>query len=123
MVDVFGSCNEVGPPGPKGSKGDNGAIVDPTSSYETYVKYINLRKKNLHSILGLVNITSSLSPHPYTYIQSILEEEKEGTGVQLLPGDIKGLKTKLNLLLAEYRAGNNSSTRNEIVSILDELRR
>ena len=73
MVDVFG-CHRQGPPGPKGPKGDNGAIVDPTtSSYETYVKYINLRKKALHSILGLVNITSSLSPQPYTYIQSILE--------------------------------------------------
>ena len=72
MVDVFG-CHKQGPPGPKGPKGDNGAIVDPTSSYETYVKYINLRKKTLHSILGLVNITSSLSPYPYSYIQSILE--------------------------------------------------
>ena len=51
------------------------------------------------------------------------EEEKHGTGVQFLPGDIKGLNTKLNLLLGEYRAGNKSSTRNEIVSILDELRR
>ena len=51
------------------------------------------------------------------------EEEKEGEGILFLPGDIKGLKTKLNLLLAEYRAGNKSSTRNEIVSIVDELRR
>ena len=51
------------------------------------------------------------------------DEEKQGTGVQFLPGDIKGLNTKLNLLLGEYRAGNKSSTRNEIVSILDELRR
>ena len=44
--------------------------------------------------------------------------------VQFLPGDIKGLETKLNYLLGEYRAGNRSSyTRNEIVSILDELLR
>ena len=43
--------------------------------------------------------------------------------MQFLPGDIKGLQTKLNLLLGEYRAGNKSSTRNQIVSILDELRR
>ena len=50
-------------------------------------------------------------------------EEKEGSGVQFLPGDIKGLQTKLNLLLGEYRAGNKSSTRNQIVSILDELKR
>ena len=46
-----------------------------------------------------------------------------GSGVQFLPGDIKGLQTKLNLLLGEYRAGNKSSTRNQIVSILDELKR
>ena len=55
------------------------------------------------------------------------EEEKReassGSGVQFLPGDIKGLQTKLNLLLGEYRAGNKSSTRNQIVSILDELKR
>ena len=51
------------------------------------------------------------------------EEKKSGSGVQFLPGDIKGLQTKLNLLLGEYRAGNKSSTRNQIVSILDELKR
>ena len=44
------------------------------------------------------------------------------SGIQFLPGDIKGLTTKLNLLLAEFRAGN-TSTRNEIVFILDELLR
>ena len=47
-----------------------------------------------------------------------------GSGIQFLPGDIKGLNIKLNLLLAEYVAGNRSSlTRNEIVGILDELKR
>ena len=50
-------------------------------------------------------------------------DEKYGRGIEFLPGDIKGLTTKLNLLLAEYRAGNKSSTRNAIVSIIDELRR
>ena len=39
------------------------------------------------------------------------------------PGDIKGLLTKLQLLLAEFDSGNGVSTRNEIVSILDELKR
>ena len=48
-------------------------------------------------------------------------DEAKGDGI-FLPGDIKGLKTKLNLLLAEFRAGN-TTTRNEIVFILDELRR
>ena len=44
-----------------------------------------------------------------------------GTGIQFLPRDIKGLTTKLHLLLAEFAAGNRTSTRNEIVFILDEL--
>ena len=86
MVDVFG-CHKQGPPGPKGPKGDNGAIVDPASSYETYVKYINLRKKTLHSILGLVNITSSLSPH--SYIQSLLESSTTYTSYYWLDQSFK----------------------------------
>ena len=57
------------------------------------------------------------------------EDEEEGnkgvagSGIQFLPGDIKGLIIKLNLLLAEFAAGNRSSTRNQIVGILDELKR
>ena len=48
---------------------------------------------------------------------------KEGDGIQFLPGDIKGLDIKLNyLLLAEFAAGNRSSTRDQIVAILDELK-
>ena len=51
-------------------------------------------------------------------------EQKTGEDIsQFLPGDIKGVQTKLNNLLAEYRAGNRLSTRNEIVSILDKLLR
>ena len=49
--------------------------------------------------------------------------DKSGSGIQFLPGDIKGLQNRLTYLLAEYRAGNNKSTRNEIVPILDELLR
>ena len=53
-----------------------------------------------------------------------VDDEQSGEGIQFLPGDIKGLTTKLNLLLAEFAAGNTSSTRNKIVYILDErLRR
>ena len=49
------------------------------------------------------------------------EEVEEGSGIQFLPGDIKGLLAQLSLLLAEYRAGNKSSTRNQIVAIIDRL--
>ena len=49
--------------------------------------------------------------------------EKSGNGVvQFLPGDIKGLQTKLCYLLGEFRAGN-TITREEIVPISDELLR
>ena len=52
------------------------------------------------------------------------EQKKEtGTGIQFLPGNIKGLIEQLHLLLAEFRAGNKSSTRNRIVAILDQLLR
>ena len=58
----------------------------------------------------------------YRLMEGILQP-KEGSGTMVfLPGDIKGLQTKLGLLLAEYRAGN-TGTRNQIVSILDELLR
>ena len=51
------------------------------------------------------------------------EKENFGSGIQFLPGDIEGLIEQLHLLLAESRAGNKSSTRNQIVAILDQLRR
>ena len=51
------------------------------------------------------------------------EEIKKGNGIEFLPGDINGLIEQLHLLLAESRAGNKSSTRNQIVAILDQLLR
>ena len=50
-------------------------------------------------------------------------DKKEGQGVEFLPGNIDGLLRQLHLLFAESRAGNKSSTRNQIVGILDELLR
>lgn len=51
------------------------------------------------------------------------DEKKDGTGISYLPGDINGLIEQLHLLLAESRAGNKSSTKNQIVAILDQLLR
>ena len=48
-------------------------------------------------------------------------DEQSGEGIQFLPGEIKGLTMKLNLLLAEFADGNTSPTRNDIVYILDAL--
>ena len=55
--------------------------------------------------------------------EGLREKENSGSGIQFLPGDIEGLIGQLHLLLAESRAGNKSSTRNQIVAILDQLRR
>ena len=56
------------------------------------------------------------------YKQEDSEEEKEGRGgVKYLPSTIKALKEKLAVLLAEYQAGN-TTTRNELVPVLDQLR-
>ena len=49
--------------------------------------------------------------------------QQEGHGIQFLPTDINSLQTKLGYLLGEYRAGNTSATRNEIVAIADNLLR
>ena len=49
------------------------------------------------------------------------DDEKDGSGIQFLPGNINDLIEQLHLLLAESRAGNKASTRNQIVAILDEL--
>ena len=38
-----------------------------------------------------------------------------------LPSDINSLEEKLNLLLAEFNAGNRAETRNQIVAIIDQL--
>ena len=71
MVDVFGSAI-IGKRGQRSPSGEDGVLTDPSSTYETYVKYINLRRKTLHSILGLVNITSNLSIYQ-GYLQAVLE--------------------------------------------------
>ena len=54
--------------------------------------------------------------------QSPMKKKTEGSGVIFLPGTIKALTEKLKLLIGEYSAGN-TTTRNEIVSILDVLRK
>ena len=70
------------------------------------------------------SVTDTSRPyHTYKWRNIISSLSSTGDGIHFLPGDIKGLKTKLNLLLAEFAAGNKTSTRNEIVPILDELLR
>ena len=45
----------------------------------------------------------------------------QGEGIHFLPSNIKTLEERLEILLGEYQAGNQTSTRNEIVPIADEL--
>jgi len=58
-------------------------------------------------------------------VENVMPENKktevEGDGI-FLPGTIKGLLQKLNILVAEFQAGNKT-TQNEIVAVLDELKR
>lgn len=62
--------------------------------------------------------------YKYTKIlRSLPSFQQSGSGIQFLPADIKALEQKLEILLGEYRAGNRTSTRNEIVAIADELLR
>ena len=70
------------------------------------------------------NETKHSRPHTTFKWKNIISSlSVSGEGIHFLPGDIKGMKSKLNLLLSEYSAGNKTSTRNEIVPILDELLR
>ena len=57
----------------------------------------------------------------YKWQHIFKEMEKVGHGIDFLPSDITSLQQKLSYLLAEYRAGNTSATRNEIVAIADNL--
>ena len=49
------------------------------------------------------------------------EDEKEGKGIHFLPGNIEGLLEQFRLLFAEFCAGNKSSTKKQMVAILDQL--
>ena len=50
------------------------------------------------------------------------EHPYKGDGVVYLPGEINGLTNKFHLLAAEFFAGN-ATGRNELIHVLDALRR
>ena len=47
--------------------------------------------------------------------------EKKGHGIVFLPSDIISLEQDIAYLLGEYRAGNTSAARNQIVAIADNV--
>ena len=55
-------------------------------------------------------------------IANIVKDTKIGQGLKFLPTAVGGLQKKLALLSAEFDAGN-TTTRNELVAVLNELRR
>ena len=88
---------------------------DDLDVYRDLVKHTNVMEYP-------ANVTTNSRPRS-TYKWRIIFDTFSGSGIEFLPGDIKGMKTKLSLLLGEFAAGNTSSTRNEIVCLLDELLR
>ena len=81
---------------------------------------------------GLFTKSSSEPPspaHTRSYGKARKKKDREafykgwkGDGVVYLPGDINGLAKKLQLLAAEFFAGN-TTVRNELVHVLDALLR
>jgi len=68
------------------------------------------------------NVTGGSKPEgtkKYAILQKFAV--KKGEGVVFLPNDLSTLEEKLNLLLAEFNAGNRAETRNQIVAIVDYL--
>ena len=83
--------------------------------------------KEINHIVDLIDHPQEIvsgrpkSTKKYRFLKKATGEGIFPSGV-FLPGDIKGLKTKLNILLAEYTAGNRT-THNQIIAIIDELLR
>ena len=84
--------------------------------YRQLVEHTNVME-NPHNLRRNSNVKGT-----YKWKQ-IFSKFRIGNTIQFLPSDIKGLQSKLNYLLGEYRAGNTSATRNQIVAIADELLR
>ena len=90
---------------------------------------------NYEQILELTNVinnprndVSGKRPYQTTKFKNYFPllpqfHKPSGDGIQFLPKDIKALENRLEILLGEFHAGNQTSTRNEIVSIADELLR
>ena len=92
------------------------------------------KKDNFIQYLNSINFNINLGKFPFTTIKSVnpdfyieiqeLKNQKIGTGinVKFLTSDPQELVKKLQILIAEKKAGNNNVF-NEISAIVDELRR
>ena len=90
---------------------------------DTYEKLVY--QTNVISSPNNLRLNSKInSTYKMMYIFKHFENFKkfaQGEGIDFLPSDINSLQAKLAYLLGEYRAGNTSATRNEIVAIADNL--
>ena len=77
----------------------------------------NTAKMRFLKQVGIVND----EPESDEYEDPLSESEKKGEGVNFLPGNIEGLVEQFRLLFAEFCAGNKSSTKKQMVAILDQL--
>ena len=75
----------------------------------------NTAKMRFLKEVGIVNDEPESDEDPLS------ESEKKGEGVNFLPGNIEGLVEQFRLLFAEFCAGNKSSTKKQMVAILDQL--
>ena len=96
-----------------------GYTSDDEKEYKEFLKqtdYLYTVKGKFKSISNTTNI-----PKKQLQIEAQNEIKSQGGSGIILPSDKKELIQRLRLLCAEFAAGN-TNTRDEIVSILDELR-
>lgn len=90
---------------------------------DSYFRLVE-QTKLIHHPINIKPNSRIKSTHKWLHIFSKMPSQKrDGEGIQFLPGDIKGLQTKLSYLLGEYHAGNTAATHNQIVAVADELLR
>ena len=70
---------------------------------------------------GVDGLIDKIEEH-FGFVEDEDEEETEGEGLKILPSDPNALIERFNLLFSSQKAGH-TGVRNEIVSILDELKR
>ena len=79
----------------------------------------NTAKMRFLKEVGIVNDEAESDEYEDPLSES--EDKKKGEGVNFLPGNIEGLVEQFRLLFAEFCAGNKSSTKKQMVAILDQL--
>ena len=127
IVQIVGNYIFVDDDHYKGSRGLWSLILFKKPHKDTYNEQDMVLYKKLVLQTNVMKYPHNL--HPSSKIKQtykwrhIFSQFQEGHGIQFLPSDINSLQTKLSYLLGEYRSGNTSATRNEIVAIADNLLR